>query len=822
MALSDHKITDAAIAEKGVVAAPDQLSGSARTNKMLFDRLIREAVKADYNGLIDALMAATGAGEIGAAVDGLSGATIQAILNSIKTALDSKISSAVTEAALALKSDKAVTNKHIKSVELDEATGTFTFTRENGTKIVIDTALEKVAVNFTYDEDSQSLILTLADGSTETVSLAAFVTTTEFDDSGTIEWSVLGSKVKATVKEGSITDTMLSSALKTMLLGYVNRAATSATNAASSERNAASSAATANSARYSAESAADNAASSQSAAKQSENNAKTYESRASSSANNARRSETKASTYASSAAESIKHAPRINSSGKWELWDTTKNAYVATEYTAIGTDGTTPTIGANGNWYIGDTDTGVSAGGASSVFRVTVVTGPDPDKLSADKTFAEIKSAYDAGNIVVVRQSTALYALTYMSDTRAEFTRVNATYYDVLSCTNSGAPQEVDIWQLNRTKRVNYDTKYKDIGLKTVPVAIKELQDKSSPAVTDADAGKYLHVNTSTKELEWAEAGGGTSSVFYVEVNHDTGTDSYTSDKTFSEIKAAYEAGNTVVSRMGNMLMPLSTVSSVLITFSLESGTNYWELTCNSGDTWSYSTELLLGRETKYTDIGRKTVLEAISALQDKSVPVVTDADAGKYLHVNASKELEWAGLSFTDDGSGNISVDGATAQSVNRFLQSLTFPGLNFKYINPLNSGTYSSPYGVYVGSGASLVDTILAKTVPGVYTVYMNRNATDVPEAAASASSSLRGLVVLSQINKHYAIIMLVDQLSNFYVQYIQDDVGGGWKQMPTSDGGSDLPTVTVADAGKFLRVSSSGSWVAETVANANGGEF
>lgn len=357
MALSDHKITDAAIAEKGVVAAPDQLSGSARTNKMLFDRLIREAVKEDYNGLIDALMAATGAGEIGAAVDGLSGATIQAILNSVKTALDSKISSAVTEAALALKSDKDVTNKHIKSVELDEATGTFTFTRENGTKIVIDTALEKVAVNFTYDGDSQSLLLTLADGSTETVSLAAFVTTTEFDDSSTIEWSVSGSKVKAAVKDGSITDTMLSSALKTMLLGYVNRAATSATNAASSERNAASHAATANGARYSAESAATDAARSQSAAKQSENNA--------------RSSEKKASTYASSAAESIKHAPRINTDSKWELWSATKNAYVATEYTAIGkdgaagTDGITPTIGTNGNWYLGTTDTGEPSRGAT-------------------------------------------------------------------------------------------------------------------------------------------------------------------------------------------------------------------------------------------------------------------------------------------------------------------------------------------------------------------------------------------------------------------------------------------------------------------------
>lgn len=167
-------------------------------------------------------------------------------------------------------------------------------------------------------------------------------------------------------------------------------------------------------------------------------------------------------------------------------------------------------------------------------------------------------------------------------------------------------------------------------------------------------------------------------------------------------------------------------------------------------------------------------------------LPTVTDADTGKYLHVNSLKEMEWAGLSFTDDGDGNISVDGATAQGVNRFLQSLTFPGLNFKYINPFNSGTYSNPYGVHVGSGASLVDTILAKTVPGVYTVYMNRNATDVPAAAAAASSSLRGLVVLSQIKKHYAIILLVDQLSNFYVQYIQDDVGGGWKQMPDSGTG------------------------------------
>ncbi len=171
----------------------------------------------------------------------------------------------------------------------------------------------------------------------------------------------------------------------------------------------------------------------------------------------------------------------------------------------------------------------------------------------------------------------------------------------------------------------------------------------------------------------------------------------------------------------------------------------------------------------------------------------ITAVDASGAPTAWSPSDMPSGGSSFTDDGDGNISVDGAAAQSVNRFLQSLTFPGLNFKYINPLNSGTYSNPYGVYVGSGASLVDTILTKTVPGVYTVYMSRNATDVPEAAAAASSSLRGLVILSQIKKHYAIILLVDQSSNFYVQYIQNDVGGGWKQMPDSSAAAEAVLYT-----------------------------
>lgn len=134
----------------------------------------------------------------------------------------------------------------------------------------------------------------------------------------------------------------------------------------------------------------------------------------------------------------------------------------------------------------------------------------------------------------------------------------------------------------------------------------------------------------------------------------------------------------------------------------------------------------------------------------------------------------------FTDSGNGDLALNGATGQTGKRFLKSMVFPGLTSKYINALHSGTFSDPYGIKVGGGASLIDAINALTEPGLYTVYQNRASTDAPDAAKAINSSLRGLACLSQINKHYAFIFMVDQASNFYIQYVQGDVGGGWKTM------------------------------------------
>ena len=268
MSLSNYKITDAAIAQKGVVAAPDKLTGTAAQNKAVFDRLIREAVKELFNGLIDALCSEDGAAEVGtAAIDGVTGGDVQTVLSSLKTLLDTKSASADMAAALALKSDRATTDLHIKSVSLNAETGVFTFTREDGSYVSVDTVLEKVATNWQYDADTQSLVLTLADGTVQRVPLSAFITETEFADSASVAFSVSGHTVSATVKAGGITDAMLSSALIAQLRGYVSDAADSAADAAQSESAAALyRTAAANSASAAASSETNAAASAQAAA----------------------------------------------------------------------------------------------------------------------------------------------------------------------------------------------------------------------------------------------------------------------------------------------------------------------------------------------------------------------------------------------------------------------------------------------------------------------------------------------------------------------------------------------------------------------------
>ncbi len=98
----------------------------------------------------------------------------------------------------------------IRDVQFNESTGIFTITRKNGSLFIIDTKLEKIAINWTYDVNTQQIILTLDDGTKQYIDLSALITQYEFLDTDTINFQVqTDGTVKAIVKDGSITEDKL-------------------------------------------------------------------------------------------------------------------------------------------------------------------------------------------------------------------------------------------------------------------------------------------------------------------------------------------------------------------------------------------------------------------------------------------------------------------------------------------------------------------------------------------------------------------------------------------------------------------------------------
>lgn len=98
----------------------------------------------------------------------------------------------------------------IRNITYNESTGAFTVTRFNGTSFTIDTDLEKLAVNFDYDDNPssphyQNLVITLEDGTVKYVDMSALITQYEFTNSAFISFSVTAGKVSATIIDGSIT-----------------------------------------------------------------------------------------------------------------------------------------------------------------------------------------------------------------------------------------------------------------------------------------------------------------------------------------------------------------------------------------------------------------------------------------------------------------------------------------------------------------------------------------------------------------------------------------------------------------------------------------
>ena len=94
----------------------------------------------------------------------------------------------------------------IKNIGVDEQTGVITITYYNNTTSTIQTTLNKIAINFAYDFNTQRLLLTLNDGTVVPVSLSDLIQINEFDDSSTVDFTVTNGRVSAIVPLGSIGD----------------------------------------------------------------------------------------------------------------------------------------------------------------------------------------------------------------------------------------------------------------------------------------------------------------------------------------------------------------------------------------------------------------------------------------------------------------------------------------------------------------------------------------------------------------------------------------------------------------------------------------
>lgn len=104
------------------------------------------------------------------------------------------------------KANQSTVNNVVKEITYEESTGILTITKVNNTSTQIDTKLEKLAVNFSYDPVTQQLIITLDDGTKQYVDLSALITQYEFEDTDTVSFSVQpDGKIKANIVNGSIT-----------------------------------------------------------------------------------------------------------------------------------------------------------------------------------------------------------------------------------------------------------------------------------------------------------------------------------------------------------------------------------------------------------------------------------------------------------------------------------------------------------------------------------------------------------------------------------------------------------------------------------------
>lgn len=189
--------------------------------------------------LIPALGAPDAATDIGADIASVGGKTVQAVLDAHESRLNSGYNSTQTDAVVATN-----TNDLVKSVTFNDQDGKFTFTKKDGSTVVIDTVLEKVPVSMMFETVGgvTRIKLTNQDGTTSYADVSSLVDNYTFNNTTTVSLTPSGvgnqRVITADVRDTSIGLEKFTPAVVTTFEGYMATAAGSATAAQGSAASA--------------------------------------------------------------------------------------------------------------------------------------------------------------------------------------------------------------------------------------------------------------------------------------------------------------------------------------------------------------------------------------------------------------------------------------------------------------------------------------------------------------------------------------------------------------------------------------------------------
>lgn len=120
--------------------------------------------------------------------------TLQNALNNVVSDINNRYTKNEVDATVG-----SNTNSLLSNAEYNESTGVFTFTRKDGSKVVIDTVIEKVPASMALKDEpdgSVSLVITNQDGSTTKTNVTSLIEDTVINSSSTINATSVTDAVK--------------------------------------------------------------------------------------------------------------------------------------------------------------------------------------------------------------------------------------------------------------------------------------------------------------------------------------------------------------------------------------------------------------------------------------------------------------------------------------------------------------------------------------------------------------------------------------------------------------------------------------------------